>query len=66
MKTCGIYMIRNTVNGKKIIGSSVNIKLRWSDSMKGKVAWNKGKTGIYSADTIEKIKNSLVKYNELK
>lgn len=28
--TCGIYKIRNIVNGKVIIGSSINIPYRWS------------------------------------
>ena len=27
--TCGIYMIRNTVNGKRYIGASRNIESRW-------------------------------------
>jgi group I intron endonuclease len=30
MKTCGIYCIRNSVNGKVYIGSSISIKSRWN------------------------------------
>jgi group I intron endonuclease len=30
-KKCGIYMIKNLVNGTIYIGSSVNIKKRWED-----------------------------------
>jgi group I intron endonuclease len=29
MIKCGIYIIRNIINGKKYIGSSINIKGRW-------------------------------------
>jgi hypothetical protein len=32
-----------------------------SESKKGKPAWNKGKTGIYSIETIEKIRNAAIK-----
>ena len=28
--TCGIYALRNTINNKRIVGSSVNIEARWS------------------------------------
>lgn len=31
MKVSGVYIIKNTHNGKCYIGSSVNIKKRWSE-----------------------------------
>lgn len=34
MKRCGIYQIRNLVNGKVYIGSSVNIDKRWTKHKK--------------------------------
>ena len=36
MATCGIYQIRNKVNGKIYIGSSKNIEHRWRGHQKGK------------------------------
>lgn len=30
-RVCGVYAIKNTVNGKFYVGSSVNIKQRWYD-----------------------------------
>ena len=50
--TCGIYSITNTKNGKRYIGSSVNIEKRWGDHVSNlrakkhhsrhlQLAWNK-------------------------
>ena len=33
-KICGIYMIRNKVNGKMYIGKSIDINRRWADHIK--------------------------------
>lgn len=57
--TCGVYEIVNTVNGKRYVGSSVDIEARWSGhrhrlrkdkstSAKLKAAWNK-----YGEDSFE-------------
>ena len=52
MKTRGIYLIKNSVNGRCYLGSSINVKARWAShksglrrgihhSQKLQRAWNK-------------------------
>lgn len=37
---------------------SIESRKRISEAMKGRIPWNKGKTGIYSEETIEKIRKA--------
>ena len=64
MRICGIYYIENSVNGKRIVGSSVHITKRWSrhrkDLEKNKhgnphlqSAWNKYGPSKFSFHIIE-------------
>lgn len=55
MKIIGVYSITNTVTGKKYIGSSVDIKRRWSDHKK---ILKKGNSSSY------KLQNSYNKHGE--
>lgn len=59
MSDCGIYLIRNTTNGKVYVGSSVRIKSRWNHHRSGlnrglhgnlhlQASWDK-----YGADSFE-------------
>lgn len=43
------------LRGRKV---SEEGKLRMSNAMKGRIPWNKGKTGIYSKETIEKLRKA--------
>lgn len=45
----------NKMRGRKV---SAEGRARMSNAMKGRIPWNKGKTGIYSKETIEKIRAS--------
>ena len=54
---------KGRVGWNKGIPRTEEEKLNLSKKMKGRTAWNKGKVGIYSNETIEKIKTSLRKYN---
>ncbi len=44
MKLCGIYLITHTATGRKYVGQSVDIKLRWSQHAKGKCKMRLGQT----------------------
>ena len=65
---CGIYLIKNVVNGKVYVGSSINITNRWSwhknalkrgnhHSIYLQRAWNKHGKESFSFETIEEVKN---------
>lgn len=44
-----------TSGGEGLRGASVETRDKISNSNKGKTAWNKGKTGIYSKETIQRL-----------
>jgi len=75
MKTCGIYVIRNIVNDKRIIGSSNHIEVRWrnykSQLNKGiqhnphlQSAWNKYGSSNFEFIILEKCSEELLLIKE--
>jgi len=56
------HWVNNSNNYDEIIKKRTNTRLKNDKNFNRKyVAWNKGKTGIYSKETIEKIRNSVIK-----
>lgn len=64
MKTCGIYQIKNTVTGKRYVGSSADIETRWTThrchlrkgvhhSRKLQNSWNKHGEENFSFEVLE-------------
>lgn len=74
--TCGIYTIRNTINGRLYIGSSVNIERRWSVHRHNLLAgthhsrilqnsWNKHGTGAFTFNVLVVLpRGSLLEYEQ--